>query len=702
MAIFAQRTVLRYAWTLGRLGAIMVLLACLAGSGGISADSTRTLAKPTPQQYAWHEQERIMFVCLDPATWQGREYDDHSLPPSAINPSKLDTEQWCRAAQLWGAKEILFVAKHTGGFCWWQTETSQYGIKETPWKDGKGDVLGELAESCRKHGINLGIYVYPGDDTWGAPMGSGGRTKDPAKQAAYNEVYRKQMTEVLTRYGAIAEVWFDGSCVIDVGDILEQHAANAAIFQGPQASIRWPGTESGKLPYPAWNSLKSEDLKTGAATAAQGNPDGDAWAPLEADTPLYDHNWFWSQANESKRKSLAELMDIYCKSAGRGGVLLLNSTPNTDGLIPDADMNLYEAFGKEIEKRFGQPLAEVRDRTGTVVDLDLPRASLINYAVVMEDYREGERIREYAIEGFSGGEWKPLSAGTSVGRKKIDLFRPAHVEKVRLSIVKAAAEPIIRSLAVFYVEGVSVGSLSLTTGRPTTASAFHSGPYVAEKATDGEPSTRWGTPDDTRTCWLEVDLGRPAAFNRASMSELAARVRKFTVEYRNDAGEPWKHAFKGKTIGENWRHDFETVTGRYVRLNILEASGPPTLWEFDLYPVKPDWQPCASWNSQKLREGPAVLTVDLTPFIPEPGQYEVRFTQTAGQHRLEILSATLLYEGSEATPGLLTRLADSNTFNVNRTAQVTKESRTVLKVEIRASGGSDCEGIVETRPRPSE
>ncbi len=350
------------------------------------------------------------FVCLDPCTWQGREYDNHSTPLSAINPAQLDTDQWCRAAKLWGAKEILFVAKHTGGFCWWQTDTTKYGIKETAWKDGQGDVLAELSASCRKHDLTLGIYVYPGDDTWGAPMGSGGRTRDPAKQEAYNQVFRQQLTEVLTRYGKITEVWFDGSCVIDVSDILQQHAADAVIFQGPQATIRWPGTESGKLPYPAWNSLLSQDLKTGAATAVHGNPDGDAWAPLEADTTLYNHNWFWSAANEAKRKSLEELMDIYYQSVGHGGVLLLNSTPNTSGLIPEGDLQLYEAFGREIERRFSRPIVEVNDQRGSTVELALPQSTLINHAVIMEDYREGERIREYVVEGLSEGQWRELKS----------------------------------------------------------------------------------------------------------------------------------------------------------------------------------------------------------------------------------------------------------------------------------------------------
>ena len=439
------------------------------------------LARPTPQQYAWHEQERIQFVCLDPCTWQGREYDDHSTPLSAINPEQLDTDQWCRAAKCWGAKEILFVAKHTGGFCWWQTETTKYGIKETAWKDGRGDVLAELSASCRKHDLTLGIYVYPGDDTWDAPMGSGGRTKDPAKQEAYNQVFRQQLTEVLTRYGKITEVWFDGSCVIDVSDILQQHAAEAVIFQGPQATIRWPGTESGKLPYPAWNALLSQDLKTGTATAVHGNPDGDAWAPLEADTTLYDHNWFWSAANEAKRKSLEELMDIYYHSVGHGGVLLLNSTPNTSGLIPEGDLQLYAAFGREIERRLNHPIMEVNDQRGSTVELALPQSTLINQVVIMEDYREGERIREYVVEGLSEGEWRELKQGTSVGRKKIDLFRPAQFSRVRLRVTKYAAEPLIRSFAVYYVEGLSAGSL--TTGRPTTASAFHS---ATLRRTDGD------------------------------------------------------------------------------------------------------------------------------------------------------------------------------------------------------------------------
>lgn len=691
------------------LAAALPLLSAVAAAAAADGTSSEPaahdlaaaqLARPSPVQYAWHEQERIMFVCLDPCTWQGREYDNHSTPLSQINPTQLDTAQWCRAAALWGAKEILFVAKHTGGFCWWQTATTSYGIKETAWKGGQGDVLAELSASCRQQGLKLGVYVYPGDDTWGAPMGSGGRTKDPAKQEAYNQVFRQQLTEVLTRYGKMTEVWFDGSCVIDVSDILQQHAAEAVIFQGPQATIRWPGTESGKLPYPAWNSLSRQDLKTGVATAAHGNPDGDAWAPLEADTTLYQHHWFWSAENEKKRKSLTELMDIYYQSVGHGGVLLLNSTPNTSGLIPAGDLKLYEAFGQEIQRRFSRPVAEANDQRGSTITLDLPRPTFINHAIVMEDYRAGERIRAYVLEGRSGDQWQELRSGTSVGRMKIDLFRPAHVAQVRLRVTRSAAEPIIRRLAVFHVPGVSAGSL--TTGRPTTASAVHSPPYVATMATDDDLNTRWGTTDDTTACWLEVDLGAPTAFGNVMISELADRIRKFALEYRNGTNEPWQTACAGGRVGARFATDFPVVTGRFVRLNITEASGPPTIWEFHLHPGPRAWQRCGTWDAQAFRDGRASLTLDLSPFIPEPGQYEVKFEQTGGRHPLRILNAVLLYEGAEATPGLLTPMDAAHTFNINRTAQVTQETSSVLKVEISAAGGSDCQGTVWIRPRAAE
>jgi len=416
----------------------------------ISCNKTN-LPKPSEVQYKWHEQERIMFIHFAPTTWTEVEQNDHSVSLDRINPEKLNTDQWCEAAIAWGAKQIIFVAKHSGGFCWWQTHTTEYGIRNTPYKNGNGDVLKEISESCKKYGLNLGVYIYPGDKTWGAMIGSGGKTNDPSKQEAYNEVFRTQLTEVLSNYVEMLEVWFDGSCVIDVSDIMEKYAKNAVVFQGPHASLRWPGTESGKLFYPAWNTVKEEDLKTGVSTQIHGNPNGDVWAPLETNTTLYNHYWFWSPRKVKTRKSVDELMDCYYQSVGYGSVFLLNASPDTTGLIPVDDIQRYKEFGDEIERRFASPIAKTESTKGKNIHLKLPKPARINHTVIMENYKEGERIREYKIEGLANGKWVELTKGISVGRKKIDYFDEIEIKQLRLVITGAAAKPFIRSFAAYYV-----------------------------------------------------------------------------------------------------------------------------------------------------------------------------------------------------------------------------------------------------------
>ena len=413
------------------------------------------LAKPSKAQYEWHELERIMFIHFGPATWQGREGDDLSIPPAQIHPHSLDTEQWCEAALSWGAKAVIMVAKHVGGFCWWQTDTTDYGVKETPWKGGKGDVMTDLSRSCERHGLQLGVYVSPRDDYNKAAIG--GVTADPADQERYSEIYRRQWTEVLSRYGPISELWFDGSSKIPLDDIIDRYAPNAAIFQSPRATIRWCGNEEGRVPYPAWNALKREKLESGVSTNADGDPDGDVWAPLEVDTTLYERAWFWSPEKSRTARSLDDLVRVYYESVGHGTVLLLNSNPDTRGLIPEADMEIYRQLGDELRKRFDNPAAEIQGR-GEDLEIDLGGDTAVNHAVIMEDYREGERIREYRVEGFDGQNWISASQGTAVGRMKIDHFDPITVSKVRLRVTRSASEPLIRKFAVYNTRRPAVPS----------------------------------------------------------------------------------------------------------------------------------------------------------------------------------------------------------------------------------------------------
>lgn len=414
--------------------------------------NAQPLAKPTAVQYKWQEQGRLMFVHFGVATWLGQEYDETGeFDLSRINPTKLDTDQWCSVAKSWGAKEIIFVAKHAGSFCWWPTNTTEYCVRNIPWKNGKGDLIKDLAASCKKAGLNLGIYIYPGDIKWGAGLGSGGITKDPNKQEGYNKIFRQQLTEVLANYGDMLEVWFDGSCKVPVSDILQKYASKAVIFQGSDASIRWPGTESGILHYPVWNSLKGDVLKSGVATQYDDDPNGDVWAPLEADVTLYNHNWFWSPRNEAKRRSVEELMEIYYRSVGHGGTLLLNSSPDTSGLIPAGDVKRYAEFGAEINRRFNRPLAVTKNKYSNEVILTLSKLQKINHVILKEDYRQGHRIRKYELWGLTQDKWIKLTDGSSMGVSKIDYFETVELKAVKLKVREHVGTPLLRSMAVYYV-----------------------------------------------------------------------------------------------------------------------------------------------------------------------------------------------------------------------------------------------------------
>ncbi len=416
----------------------------------LRSQSEKRLATPSPQQILWQDMEQTMFICLDPCTWEGLEQDDHSYPIEKINPSKLDVNQWLDAAEAFGAKMVLFVAKHSGGFCWWQTETTEYSIKNTPYQNGKGDILRDLSDACWKRGIKLGVYIYPGDLTWGAYLGGSGRTKDPSKQEAYNEVLRRQWTEVLSKYGDVIEIWFDGNYIIPLEDIKEKYSPYSNALAGSMATLRWVGNERGFAPYPAWNKVKEEDSRVGVATAAHGDPDGDIWMPLEVNTTLKDHYWFWSPENEKHLKSLDHLLECYYKSVGRGGLFLLNSAPDTSGLIPESDMNLYQQLGDEIRNRFSTSIKETYGK-GEMVILDLGKSIQIDHVIIMEDIAFGERVRKYVVEGYSEGKWNIITRGISIGHKRIEKFSPVYVEKIRFKSLEHPFPPIIKKLAVYYV-----------------------------------------------------------------------------------------------------------------------------------------------------------------------------------------------------------------------------------------------------------
>jgi alpha-L-fucosidase len=412
------------------------------------------LAKPTPIQLAWQDMEVGLFVHFDMFTyapdWNWRSFQDPPKP-ELFNPIKLDTDQWLEAAKAIGAKYAVLTAKHCQGFCLWQTDAYDYGVKQSKWRDGKGDVVADFVESCHKYGIKAGIY-YSVTANGYLGVDNPGRVKsgDPKDQAKYKAICEQQLRELWSRYGELAEVWFDGSSLPpeeggpDIASLLKELQPNAVVFQSPQASIRWVGNEDGVAPYPCWNSVKAN------GEWGVGDPDGDYWCPAECDVPIRSGEWGWRPNQEHLVKPLDHLVDLYYRSVGHGCNLLLNSNPNQDGLIPDPDMKRYVEFGAEIKRRFSKSIAKTSGK-GDVVELALDKPTVIDHVVTMEDIAQGECVREYVIEVYSSGEWKEACKGLSIGHKKIDKISPVEVSKIRWRCVKSAGEPIIRKFAAYFV-----------------------------------------------------------------------------------------------------------------------------------------------------------------------------------------------------------------------------------------------------------
>jgi len=428
----------------------------MASEGGISGSAA--LPQPSPQQARWQDMELGMFFHFDlpiyKPGWNWRSWRDRPTP-EVYKPSKLDTDQWMEAAKAMGAQYAVFVAKHCSGFLQWQSDLYPYGVKQSPWRDGKGDVVGDFVRSCRKYGIKPGLYASVSANGYLEVDNPGlvnrGRGGDPAAQARYVKTCEQMLTELWSRYGELFEIWFDGGALpVDKGGpdlvpIYQKYQPQAIVFQGPAASIRWIGNEQGVAAYPCWATVPHRQDYNGP-----GDPDGRYWLPGECDVPVRRGEWFWTPDGERLLHSVDDLMDMYYRSVGRNCNLLLNANPSPEGLVPEADFQRYAEFGQEIRRRFGTPLARTEGR-GAMVELELPAPTVVDHVVVMEDIRHGERIREYHIEGMVGADtWRTLCEGQSVGHKRIQRFDPVEVARLRLRTSQSVADPLIRALAVYY------------------------------------------------------------------------------------------------------------------------------------------------------------------------------------------------------------------------------------------------------------
>jgi alpha-L-fucosidase len=567
---------------------------------------------PTPEQRAWQDLELTLFVHFGINTFTDREWGLGNEDPALFNPGRLDARQWARAAKAGGFKLMILTAKHHDGFCLWPSQFTTHSVARSPWKGGKGDVVREFVEACRAENLKVGLYLSPWD-----------RHERTYGTDAYNTYFTNQLAELLTRYGPIDEVWFDGACGEGPNGKRQVYnwpayyatiralAPKAVIaISGPD--VRWVGNESGV-------ARVGESSVQPASAVMHGRSEGKVWWPAECDVSIRP-GWFYHAAEDAKVKTLRHLLDIYFKSVGRNSVMLLNVPPNKEGLFADPDVRRLEEFGDAVRRLFArdlarnQPVEASSRRAGPAEDFapanavdgegatfwagddGVTQAELVlkpagpvtfNLVSVREPYWFGERTRAYRIEaGDASGAWQVLARGTVIGSRNLLSVPETTATRVRLVIESAAGCPAINEFALYHSDlAPAPRPISLTTHKPARASNVHpeGTTYGADRAVDGDPDTRWATAYGISQCWLEVDLGECRTIGQVAIVEFAPRINRFRILYREDPNAGWAVAYEGKGQGRQHSHRFQPVQGRYLRLDILEASAPPTIWEFDAF-----------------------------------------------------------------------------------------------------------------------
>lgn len=439
---------------------------------------------PTPRQVAWQQLEFTCFIHFGPNTFSGVEWGNGMEKAETFNPTKVDADQWCRVAKAAGMKMMMITVKHHDGYCTWQTRyNDHFSVKKSPWKNGRGDVLRQLADACKKYGLKLGIYLSPADlyqiENKAGLYGNLSTYRDsviptdpatfktkplkgrkpPAGKPTfnytvddYNRYMLNQLYELLTEYGPIHEVWFDGAHPKRKGgqkyardewsELIRTLAPEAVIaIKGPD--VRWCGNERGDTRQSEWSpvAVKGTPAEWGMGDMAGqdlgsrekiNSADFVHWYPSEVDVSIR-HGWFWRDENQ-KVHSAEHLYDIYERSIGGNAVLLLNVPPNRDGMFAPRDVATLRTLGKRIKATYGAPAAPL-EQADNIYTLDPPTP--INRCVIMEAIAtHGQRVEKHALDAWIDGEWKEVARATTVGYKRILRFPEVTPTKIRLRMIE--------------------------------------------------------------------------------------------------------------------------------------------------------------------------------------------------------------------------------------------------------------------------
>ncbi|HUH46584.1 MAG TPA: alpha-L-fucosidase [Arenibacter sp.] len=594
--------------------------------GGDSRDSIILKAAhivPTPNQYEALKNEFIAFIHFGPNTFTRMEWGNGMEDPKIFDLQNLDTDQWCKAMSDAGMKMVIFTAKHHDGFVLWQSRYTQHGVMSSPFKDGKGDVLKELSESCKKYGLKLGVYLSPADlfqienaeGLYGnlseytertIPRAVEGRpfenkTTFKFKVDDYNEYFLNQLFELLTEYGPIDEVWFDGAHPKRKGgqtynylawkELIRTLAPNAVIFG--KEDIRWCGNEAGGTRDTEWNVIPyMEDPNTMNSFADLTDKSLGSREDLykgrylhyqqaETNTSIRE-GWFYRDDTDQKVRSADDVFDIYERSVGGNSTFLLNIPPNREGEFSPTDVSVLEEVGQRIQETYGTNLLLGAKGPKAVLDNDLasfevlgnepkeivietPNLVTINRLVVQEAIdTHGERVEKHAVDAWVDNNWVEIATATNIGYKRILRFPEVSTQKLRIRILESRFIPTIANISAHYyksrppqlgIERSVEGSVSLYPKKDgfrwnlhgeNAAGNINSG-YVIRYTTDGSEPTPNSPLYDTP---FSLTSGEVRA-----VAEVNGQFGSVSTQVFGIVKKDWKllgaDSFKGKNKAEN-------------------------------------------------------------------------------------------------------------------------------------------------------
>lgn len=496
---------------------------------------------PSERQLAWHKMQYYAFVHFNMNTFTDMEWGTGGEKPTQFNPTQLDTRQWAKVAKEAGMTGIILTAKHHDGFCLWPTKTTEHSVKNAPWKNGQGDVVKDLMEACQEYGLKLGLYLSPWD-----------RNNPYYGQPEYVGIFHEQLRELLTNYGELFEVWFDGANggfgyygganetrKIDNKTYYEwdkttamarELQPNAVIFSDGGPDVRWVGTEEGWANETNWSIMRRDEIFPGWPRYVElrsGHEDGTHWLPAEVNTSIRP-GWYYHPGEDHQVKSLPRLVRTYYESIGRNGNFLLNLPVDDRGLVHETDSTQLMALKHQIDRDFAQNLtrnasveasnsrgmgygaknvfdgdektywATADSVTQASITLSFKKPTKVNRILLQEFIPLGQRVKKFAVSGMVNGSWNHIDQQTTIGFKRILKFETVEVEKIKVDILESKGPITLSNLELYQAPKLMVeptidrnqaGLVSL--GVPDTSVEIY---YTRDGSTPSITSDRYHEP----------------------------------------------------------------------------------------------------------------------------------------------------------------------------------------------------------------